>query len=307
MGESELEVSEVGFGLWTLSAPWWKPPADDQAVALLKEAYGQGINFYCASSAYGGGKGESLLADAFGDMRENVILATSVAVTRGDEAEVRAAVDASLGRLRSDYIDMLYVHHPSMAAMKNDALFAALDAVRDEGKIRYWGLNFGPAVGYFEEGMAAIKKRFASCIQHSFSLLEQDPGRRFFTASLEGNSGNVLRDIHASGPLAGAYDPATTFTDAEAEKVRPPSFLTWAEAAAKQVAWIHEGRGMTLAQAVVKFCLAEETVHSVLPNIQNSEALTEFAAAPDNEDYSQQEVAQLAELYRKSFNVPRPG
>src|SRR3990172_10913528 len=102
--------------------------------------------------------------------------------------------------------------------------------------------------------MYAIKKRFPACVGHAFSVLEQDPGRLIFTASVEGNSGNVLRGIHGSGPLAGSYDASLAFTDPEAPAARPAAFLAYAEAAAKSLAGVQEGRGLPLGQAARKVC-----------------------------------------------------
>jgi len=78
LGETELEVSEVGFGLWTLAAPWWKPPGEADALALLQKAYDLGINYFDAAPAYGQGRGEELLGKAFSGNREMVLLATKV-------------------------------------------------------------------------------------------------------------------------------------------------------------------------------------------------------------------------------------
>ena len=308
MGETELEVSEVGFGVWTLAAAPWRPPPEEEAVALLRLAYAAGITYYEAGP-YGDGRGETLLGRAFSENREMVILATKIGSADGrwDAGALRTSLESSLRRLGTSFVDLLFLQNPPMAALKDDAVFAALDAFRDEGLVRYHGISLGPAVGHYEEGMYAIKKRFTACVGHSFSVLEQDPGRLIFTASLEGNSGNVLRGIHGSGPLAGSYDASLAFTDPEAPGARPAAFLAYAEAAAKNLAWIHEGRGLTLGQAAIKFCLAEETVHTVLPDIRNAAQLAEYSEAPDKDDYSQQDIGEIAEQYRKQFGAVKPG
>ena len=310
LGETELEVSEVGFGLWTLAAPWWEPPGEADALALLRKAYDLGINYFDAAPAYGQGRGEQLLGKAFSGNREMVLLATKVGyedagARRWDADFVRTSLQASLERLQTDFVDLLWVHHPPLEALKDDGLFATLDALRDEGKVRFHGVCLGPATGHYEVGMHAIKKRFVSCVEHACNVLEQEPGRLLFTASLEGNTGNLIREIHASGPLEGAYEPTLAFEEAEAAKPRRPEFLRWAEAAARNLRWIHEGRDMTLAQAAIKFGLAEETVAGVLPNIRTEAQLQEFAEAPDKADFTQQELAAIAEQFRRAFDAPK--
>jgi aryl-alcohol dehydrogenase-like predicted oxidoreductase len=302
LGETEVEVSEVGFGLWTLTAPWWRPPPEAEGVALLRRAYEAGITYF-EIGPYGEGRGEALLRAAFTEQRDMVVLAAKFPAG----AALGPAVDASLDRLGTSFLDIAFLDTPPMAAMQTDAPFSELDALREQGKIRYWGVSLGPGVGHYEQGMHAIKKRFAAVVAHEFSVLEQEPGRLLFTASLEGNTGNVLRGVHASGPMGGSYDPAATFADPERQDPRRREFLQWAEVAAKNLSWIHEGRGLTLGQAAIKFALAEETVSTVLPDIRNASQLAECAAAPDREDYSQQDLARIAELYRKGFNAPRPG
>src|SRR5690242_17797849 len=117
---SDVTVSEVGFGLWTTSTGWWGHKSDDEAVALLREAFDLGITLFDAADTYGNGRSEEQLAKAFGDRREQVVYATkfgydfsdSSDVRRGQSelpqnfspAFVRTALEASLRRLGTDYV-----------------------------------------------------------------------------------------------------------------------------------------------------------------------------------------------------------
>src|SRR5216117_1994655 len=91
MGKSELEVSEVGFGVWTLASGRWGSFTDDQAVDLLHKAYDAGINYFDVSPTDGGGRGERLIGQAFGDKRELVIVSSGR--TLGDRNRFLPAVD----------------------------------------------------------------------------------------------------------------------------------------------------------------------------------------------------------------------
>src|SRR5207245_7218240 len=98
----------------------------------------------------GGGLGEQLLAKAFKVNREVVVITTKVGyASEGGKRDfspdfLRKAVDASLARLESSYIDVLQLHHPDLAAVGNDAVWQTLEDLKSEGKIRYYGLASGP-------------------------------------------------------------------------------------------------------------------------------------------------------------------
>ena len=119
--QTELEVSEVGFGLWTLASGRWGEFTEDQAVDLLRKAYDAGINYYDVSPLDGNGLGERVLGKAFADKRELVIFSTKVGLTDGrrdfSPAAIRKSVDESLARLGTTYIDALQLHYPDAAAV----------------------------------------------------------------------------------------------------------------------------------------------------------------------------------------------
>ena len=78
LGNTDIEVSEVGFGVWTVSNGWWGEVDDERSVRLLRRAYEDGINYFDTADTYGSGKGETLLADAFGGMRERIVISTKI-------------------------------------------------------------------------------------------------------------------------------------------------------------------------------------------------------------------------------------
>ena len=78
LGETDIRVSEVGFGVWTVSTGWWGEVDDVRSVRLLRQAYEAGINYFDTADTYGSGKGETLLADAFGGMRDKVVISTKI-------------------------------------------------------------------------------------------------------------------------------------------------------------------------------------------------------------------------------------
>lgn len=210
LGRTGVTVSEVGFGLWTVSTGWWGSYADDEAVRLLRQAFDLGVTFFDAADTYGAGRSERLLTQAFGGRRREIVVATKLGYdfyrySRGpDDGQrelpqdfspgyVRFALEESLRRLETDYVDVYQLHNPKLQHLQCDELFACLDTLRAEGKIRAWGIALGPAIGWREEGLFAIRERQAPAIQIIHNLLEQDPGRDFLDAGRSLGTGFVAR------------------------------------------------------------------------------------------------------------------
>ncbi len=310
MGKTELEVSEIGFGTWTLTSGRWGSFSTEKSVELLHRAYDAGINYFDTSDVHAGGLGEKFLAMAFREKRELVVISTKVGhTTPGGPKDfspdyIRRAVDASLARLESSYIDVVQLHHPDMAAATSEGLWAALEDLRSVGKIRYYGLVLGPGQGYLDEGRAAMRKRDLGSIQIHYNILEQEPSWKFFPVALEINQGMVIRGPHAGGVLESNPAGAVALPEDEDLGVKSPEFVDKGRQRAANLRWIHDGKGMTLSQAALKFILSEETVASVLPNIYRPEHLEEYGAVSDFEGFSQVELGEIAEQFRKGFGVP---
>ncbi len=308
MGKTELEVSEVGFGLWTLASGRWGNFTEDQSLDLLRKAYDAGINYYDVSPTDGGGLGERLLGKAFADKRDLVILSTKVGRADGradfSPAGIRKSVDESLGRLGTTFIDALQLHYPDAAAVANPAVWQTLEDLRNEGKIRYYGIALGPGPGGLDEGRAAMRKYDLALIQVYYNLLEQEPGRKFFPVALEIKQSMTIRAPHAGGVLEADAPAASGFPADGDLQVKDAAWASAAGQRAANLRWIYESKGMTIEQAALKFVLSEETVASVIPNIYREDQLSTYAAVGDFENFSQSELAEIAEQYRRGFGVP---
>lgn len=145
LGRSELNVSQLGFGAMSLSD---KDMAS--GITLIKEAYAQGINYFDTADLYGKGENEKLLGEALKGFREEIILATKVGnVWRADDSgwdwnvskdHINKAIDDSLARLQTDYID-LYQLHGGTNADNYDEVIETFERLKDKGKIRAYGLS----------------------------------------------------------------------------------------------------------------------------------------------------------------------
>jgi aryl-alcohol dehydrogenase-like predicted oxidoreductase len=318
-----ITVSEVGFGTWTISTGWWGEKSDDEAVAMLRRAHDEhGVTFFDAADAYGNGRAERQLAEAFRGRRSEVVLATKVgydiypeaarAARRGqqelpmrtDPAFLRHAVDKCLERLETDYIDVLQIHNAKMEHVRDAELWGTLRDLKREGKIRAWGAAFGPAIGWLYETVELLERESdIDTIQMIWNVLEQHPGSAMIEAARRHapNCCFNVRVTHASGMLEGKYTVDTVFPENDHRRHRPRSWLVNGVEKVKTLDFL--AREMTLGQAALKWLLAEPLVVTTLPNIYDDEQLAEFAAASDKPDLTAEQLARVAELDETNFGV----
>ncbi|WP_018290692.1 aldo/keto reductase [Verrucomicrobium sp. 3C] len=318
--ETGQRVSEVGFGVWTLSTGWWGEYTEEQALEFLHRALDLGINFFDTADVYGNGYGEELLGKAFGGTNKEVVVATKVGYdfsghSRGrgqrelpqdfSEGFVRKAVDNSLRRLRREAIDNLQLHNIRMEHVEDDHLWALLEALHREGKIRSYGIALGPAIGWLYEGIEALRRRRPHVIQHIYNLLEPFPGRPLMDEAPDQNPRFLVRVPHSSGLLEGKYTAATTFPKGDHRSHRPAHWLPNGLKKVEQLRFLEEPR-RTLGQAALQWILCDPRILSCLPNIYTVEQLEEFAAAPEAPPLSQEELVRIKELIARNFGIEEP-
>ena len=318
--KTDLSVSEVGFGLWTTATDWWGKKTDDEAVALLHEAYDLGITLYDAADVYGNGRSEEQLAKAFGDRRDRVVYASKFGYNfygAGNEGRgerelpqdfspkfIRFALEESLRRLKTDVIDMYQIHNARLEHIADDDLWTLLEALKSEGKIRHYGVALGPAIGWLYEAVDAVEKRNTTSIQIIWNILEQFPGNEMIAAADRKNASTayMVRVPHSSGMLEGKYTKDTVFEKGDHRSHRPGWWLTNGLRKVDQLRFL-ESAHRTLGQVAIQWLLMHPRVMTVLPNIYNAEQLREFATAPDTPALNAEELLTIGNLYRDNFGV----
>jgi len=198
-----LQVSPIGLGCMNLSHGYGTPPPADEAAALLLGALDMGVTLFDTAALYGFGANESLLGQVLAPHRHRFVLASKCGlqgvdgkrVMDGRPAAIKAGVDASLRRLKTDHIDLLYLHRWHKTVPIEDSVGAMADLVRD-GKARLLGLS--------EVSAATLMKAHAvhpiSAVQTEYSLWTREPEIAVLQA---------CRDIGAAfvafSPLARAF------------------------------------------------------------------------------------------------------
>ena len=316
---TDLQVSEIGFGVWTVSAGWWGEYSDEQAVGLIRRAFDLGITFFDTADTYGDGRGETLLAQALAGRRDEVVIGTKFgydasrqAGPRGQRelpqdwspAFVRQSCEASLRRLNTDRIDCWQLHNPKMDAVERDDLWQTLADLRREGKVLSYGVALGPRIGWREEGLRALRERRVPVVQIIHNLLEQEPGNDLIAAARETGASVLVRVPHSSGLLEGHFTETTTFPPGDHRRHRPREWLIDGLKKVEQLRFLEAGGRRTLGQAALRWLLAEPAVASTLPNIYDEAQLEEFARAADVPDLTDEELRRCAELYAANFGLP---
>ena len=329
LGRSGIKVSEIGFGAWTIGLDWWGKKIDeDEAIKMLKKAYDLGINFFEIADMYGKGKSERIIGQVFKDMRKEIVYSTKWGYDMYNQEQIghneipqkhdpeflQFALEKSMERLQTDYIDVYSLHNPKMDAIKNNDLFYTLDNLVDEGIIKSHGIALGPAIGWMEEGLYAIKNRNITCLQTVYNILEQDPGRSFLNAVTESlthpaknenayDVGIMVRVPDASGLLTGKITEKTILNQNDHRSYRKKEWIIEALKKIENIKSIAENKDWTIPQLAIKFILSQKPVSVVLPTMLSIEELEVFSEMSDGIYLSEEELKQINQLYENNFYI----
>src|SRR5438045_536898 len=239
---TDVEVSELGFGTWTVSTGWWGNYTDAQAQDLIRKAISLGINYIDTADAYGNGRGETILAPILREHRD-LIVGTKFGYDFYNNPErprgqrelpqdfspkfIRFALDQSLERMGVDHVAVYQPHNPRVTTLLQDEHWETLEALKDKGKILSYGPSLGPAIGWRDEGIYAAAVRRAPVTQMIYNALEQDPGREFMLAAERGASYSGVAEAMAGNTGKKECGPSSAFDPAfRAWKSNPePQFL----------------------------------------------------------------------------------
>ena len=317
-GQSELEVSEVGFGVWTLASDWWGHVEDKQG--MLRAALDSGINFIDTAPVYGeGGLGEDLLKDVLSTHRDDIVLTTKCGYDIEADRKypgqserphdwapdsIRRQVEGSLRRLGIDRIDLYQLHNPRIDPILADDLWEVLEDLRTEGKVRELGVALGPAIGWVEEGNIAVRDRNIVSLQTVFNILEQEPGLTFARQPkvAEGKVGLISRVPHASDALSGKVTRDTVFPPGDHRAHRNRDNMLDNFDKAETLAFLWEGTGRTRGQAAIAGILANPAFTTVLPTCIDTDEVREYAAASDL-PLTADEVAKVDAMWAENFGI----
>ncbi|KDE58055.1 general stress protein [Halostagnicola sp. A56] len=327
LGDSGLEVSEVGFGAWTVGTDWWGDRSEEDAIEMLRYAVDRGVTYVDTGDVYGHGRSEEIVGRALSDVRDEVTIATKVGYDfynnpQAGHGEIpkqmnpeylREAVEKSLERLEMDSIDLLQLHNADVSEITPDVL-ELLDELEEEGTIDATGLALGPSIGWLAEGDLAIEKEFDS-VQLVWNVLEQEVGDHFLeTIERTGSSTSLIPRVpHSSGILNEQVTPETELGEGDHRGFRPDAWYETGWEKLEKLRFLERagdsaGDGSserTMGQAAIAWLLSHDPVASVTPTFRTKADIDEWAAASDVPRLTDEEIARVEELYESDFDIDR--
>src|SRR5437868_3128237 len=212
LGNSDLNITPIGFGAWAIGGPgWafaWGPQEDDDSVAAIREALDKGINWIDTAAVYGLGHSEEVVARALEGMGNRPYVFTKCSmvwdeqgkISRSLKAEsIRRECEASLRRLKVDALDLYQVHWP-MPDQEIEEGWATMARLKVEGKVRNIGVSNFDA-GQMQRALAIAP---ITSLQPRYSLIHREVERAILPFAEQENIGVIAYSPMASGLLTGA-------------------------------------------------------------------------------------------------------
>ena len=319
----DINVSEVGFGVWSVATKWWGVTDEKLSLSLLHHAYDVGINFYDTADIYGNGYGEEILAKAFPKSRDKRIYATKFGYdiySNGGERkghsempqkfsskDIKYSCEQSLKRLGTDYIDIYQLHNPRMDFINNDEVIETLQLLVDQGKIRSFAMALGPDIGWLNEGLDSMNHS-PLALQIIYNLLEQEPSNSLFKKAEETQTGLISRVPHASGIMDGSFTKDKVYSKDDHRSHRRQKWMEAGLDARDDFEFLFKDTGRTIGQASILFPLSVPNICTVLPNFTSHEEIDEYSGASELTPLSDNEVSLIQSLWNdkhsKSLNQP---
>jgi aryl-alcohol dehydrogenase-like predicted oxidoreductase len=301
LGNTGWQVSAVGMGCWGIGGQWG-PVEEAEAIRTMQHAMDAGVNLLDTADSYGLGLSEERVGKALRERgrRDDVYVATKVGnfarraghpLSYATPEHVYLCADASLGRMRLDYIDLYQCHIGDLA--DPGVFLEAFERLVERGKIRAYGIS---------TNSLDVLRRFnrdgkCASAQINYSLLNQSAARDILPYCRDNYIGTLIRGPLAQGLLAGKFTPETRFADS----VRSG----WNEGAGRdrflrQLAQVERLRFLsrpdrTMAQAALQFVLAHPAVTCAIPGAKNTDQSGSNAAAAGGH-LDEDELARITSL-----------
>lgn len=289
LGKTDLTVSRICFGCWQLSPTSWGEVPLEPWKAAVKKALDLGVNFIDTANSYGNGHAEACLGELLDQqgLRDRFVLATKFywnieskpmhPDTRYES--ILRECEASLRRLRTDRID-LYQIHSFDPLTRPDEVGAALNRLRKEGKVRWFGVS-----NLTVEQMRMYQRHFdVNCLQPPYSLLAREVERNELPYCLTERIGVIAYSPLYRGLLTGKYAKGHVFEDSRKNKplFNGPAFTRILEAL-ETIRPVADKHGLTVAQLAVRWVLTHPALTSAIVGIKAPEHIEGIAAAADGE------------------------
>ncbi|OLD43050.1 MAG: hypothetical protein AUI55_03870 [Gemmatimonadetes bacterium 13_1_40CM_2_70_7] len=284
------------------------PTDDAESRRAVRRAFELGCTFFDTADVYGHGHSEELLGAALRDLRDRVILATKVGgnfynrdvhpllaeriaqmadkpidqippdaplpVTHDSNftpGYVRFALEQSLKRFGTDYIDLLQLHNPALSLISSMETYAVLEELKREGKTRWYGVSVHPP----EEGLAAVRATMPDTVQIVYNVARREAEDEFFPAARAAGIGVIAREPLANGFLAGKYAWDSTWEKGDIRARMPRPYVKQMAGLGQRVRELAEKAGTSPTQLALRFVLDQQAVSVAIVGMKTVQQVDE--------------------------------
>ncbi len=302
---TDLTVSPLGLGCMGMSQAFGPRPPREEMIEFLRAAVDRGVTLFDTAEVYGPRHNEELVGEALAPVRDDVVIATKFGFSYDEDGRqdggvnsrpdnIRAAVDGSLRRLRTDTIDLLYQHRVDPSVPIEDVAGTVKELI-EAGKVRHFGLS--------EAGVETIRRAHAvqpvTALQSEYSLFWREPEEQILPALAELGIGFVPFSPLGRGFLTGQVTADTTFGEGDIRATLPRfdrEVLEANLALVDQVRTVAERKQASVGQVALAWLLAQQPWIVPIPGTRRLERLDENLGSADLE----LDADDLAELDRAS-------
>jgi len=314
-GNTDLTVSEIGFGAWGIGGPaiagktpiGWGKVDDKVSIEALKKAFDSGITFYDTADFYGLGHSEKLIGDVFGNSGD-VIIASKVGHVQHPESgepmldytqkHIIEGCEASLKRLKRDTIDYYQLHSARIRHFENEQCADAMETLKAQGKIRYWGLSlitFDP----FPEAEYMINNKIGNGFQLVMNILNQK-AMPILDNARSNNYGVIARMPLQFGLLTGKFNKNSTFAKDDHRFGRLNESLLSDSLDALEEVWdFARKHNISKTGLALSFILSLPGISTIIPGIKTPEQV--IANTTDIIELPEEDVTALKSLFETKF------
>lgn len=310
LGRTGIEVSEVGLGTWSFASRAYGDVDRGEAEGVVGRALDGGINLFDTAPLYGSpqedGISERILGAALGDSRDQVLISTkfgrasSFRGTAFTAEGVAASVEASLGRLGTDRIDVLFFHSPFGPDEIADDVWAGLARLKESGKLRVVGHSISKFAD--TEGMARawFAERKIDVVQVVYSLMNRESADLIRDLG-EAGAGVFARESLANGFLSGTITRETVFPENNLNKRYDAEELGARVDYVDSLSFLLRGEVRTMPQAAFRWVLDNPNVSLVLSGARNTQELEDVIGVPEMAPFTEAEHERARAGHTRDF------
>ena len=315
-----LEVSAMGLGCWAIGGPFWAGETplgwgevdDAESIRAIHRAMDLGVTFFDTANVYGAGHSERVLAQALGDRRDQVVIATKfnalfdedtrqVTVSDASPAGIHKACEGSLRRLETDYIDVYLFHDNGFPVEQAQPVRDTLEALVKEGKIRVygWSTDFPKSAEFFAQG------EHCAAIEAQLNVLDDNPA--IISVCERHDLALINRGPLAMGLLTGKYSAGTGVSIDDVRGQKSPEWMKYfkdGQASSeflKKIEAVREiltSNGRSLAQGALAWLWARSETNIPIPGFRTVKQVEENAEAMQFGPLTQSQVEEIDALIR---------